>query len=98
MTVSKKNQNQGTLKFTNLGIATLVWEDNFDSSVGNFSSQCSYLKPSYQEILSTRMVDIGFINKWRFFDKAMEDYDINLEEWDSNGNPTNPDDQLKPMI
>ena len=94
----QKNQNQGTLRFTNLGIATLVWEDDFDSSVGNFRSQCSYMQPTYKEIISTRIVDFGINGKWRQFEKVMKDYDINFDEWDSNGNPTNPESQLKPMI
>ena len=92
------NQNYGTLRFTNLGIATLVWEDNYDSSVGNFRSQCSYMQPTYLDILQTRIVDIGFNGRWRKFDEIMVDYDVNPDEWDNQGKPIYPDNQLKPMF
>lgn len=90
--------NSGTLRLTNLGIATLAWEDNYDSSVGLFSSQCDYMKPTYKQILEERLLDIGFLGKWTVADKLMLNYDINFEEWDEQGRPTNPNDQLKPMF
>ena len=31
-------------------------------------------------------------------DKMMEDYDINIDEWDEHGKPRNPNEQLKPMF
>ena len=93
-----QNQNQGTLRFTNLGVATLVWEDTYDPSVGNFASQCSYMKPTYKEIVQTRILDLGINGKWRKLDEIMVDYDVNPDEWDSQGNPTDPESQLKPLL
>ena len=61
-------ENEGTLRFTNLGILTLVWRDNFDASVGSFQSQCSYLKPTYSEILQERLIDVGFHGKWQILE------------------------------
>ena len=49
-------------------------------------------------ILETdRIVDIGFLGRWWNTSKAMENYDINAQEWDEHGNPTNKLDQLKPL-
>ena len=91
-------ENEGTLRFTNLGIATLVWRDNYDSKVGLFSAQCEYLQPSYKEIVTDRVVDFGINNRWTVLEKSMKDFDINSEEWDERGRPVNPGDQLKPMF
>ncbi len=91
-------QNSGTLRFWNLGVATLAWQDNYDSKVGMFRSQCDYLKPTYKEIFTDRVIDVGFHGKWRIAKKVMKDYDINPNEWDKDGKPINPDSQLKPLI
>lgn len=72
--------NSGTLKLTNLGIATLVWEDNYDANVGLFSSQCDYTQPTYKEILEERVIDVGFCGKWKIAEKLMQNYDINSQE------------------
>ena len=52
----------------------------------------------YKEILSERIIDFGINNKWTVLDKMMEDYDINIDEWDEHGKPRNPNEQLKPMF
>ena len=44
-----------------------------------------------------RIVDIGFLDRWWFTKKAMEDYDISSDEWNEQGSPVNEKDQLKPM-
>ena len=90
-------ENAKTLRFTSLAIATLVWEDNFDSQVGLFAAQCDYVKPTYLEILQDRVIDVGFNGKWLFLEKAMQDYDVDPDEWDELGKPKNPEGQLKQM-
>jgi hypothetical protein len=92
-----KCENSGTLRFQNLGIATLVWEDNYGSNVGLYSSQCDYLKPTYLDILKDRVVDFGINGHWLIQDKVMEHFDINDAEWDAQGRPVKPDGQLKHM-
>ena len=91
-------ENEDTLKFTNLGIATLVWRNDNTAKLGLYSAQCDYLKPTYKEILSERIIDFGINNKWTVLEKMMEDYDINIDEWDEQGKPRNPNEQLKPMF
>ena len=44
-----------------------------------------------------RIVDVGFLGNWWFTNKAMEEYDVNQDEWDESGNPIDTKDQLKPL-
>ena len=90
-------ENEGTLRFQSLGIATLVWHADYDSKLGLFSAQCEYLQPTYKEILTERIVDFGINNRWTILEKMMKDFDVNVDEWDENDLPINPDQQLKPM-
>jgi hypothetical protein len=92
-----KCYNQGTLRFTNLHFATVVWEDNFDSNSGLFEAQCEYLKPTYKDMVTTRLIDVGIHGSWKISEQIMKDYDINVNEWDDKGYPNNSDDQLKPI-
>ena len=92
-----KCYNQGTLRFNSLGIATLVWEDNFDSNSGLYEAQCDYLKPTYRQILEERLIDVGINGNWKISENIMKDYDINIDEWDDKGYPTNAEEQLKPL-
>ena len=44
-----------------------------------------------------RIVDVGFLGNWWFTNKAMEEYDVNQDEWDESGTPIDKKDQLKPL-
>ena len=44
-----------------------------------------------------RIVDIGFLDRWWYTEKAMEEHDVNIDEWDEQGRPTNTKEQLKQM-
>ena len=92
-----KCYNEGTLRFTNLQFATIVWEDNFDSNSGLFEAQCEYLKPTYRDMVTDRLIDVGIHGNWKISEQIMKDYDININEWDDKGYPTNSDGQLKPI-
>ena len=92
-----KCYNQGTLRFTSLGIATLVWEDNFDSNSGLFEAQCDYLKPTYEQMITDRLLDVGISGNWLISEKIMREYDVNIDEWDEKGFPTKSDAQLQPL-
>jgi hypothetical protein len=92
-----KCQNSDTLRFTNLGIATLVWQDNYSSKAGLYTAQCEYLQPTFKEMISERLIDIGIHGKWRKFEEALKEYDVNIDEWDEQGKPKNSSDQLKPL-
>ena len=94
----KRGQNDGTLRIFNTPIFSVVWQDNFDASVGTFASQCDYIKPTYLEIIQERVIDVGVNGRWIFSEQAMKEFDVNCEEWDEKGQPINPDNQLQPLI
>ncbi len=90
--------NLDTLRFTSLGVLTLVWRDNAARNCGLYESQCEYLQVGYVDrVRSDRLVDVGFLGKWWLTDDKMREYDVNIKEWDSEGRPRNPDKQLKHM-
>ena len=93
-------QNAGTLRYWNLGLFSIIWRDNYNSDFGHVKARCKYLTVGYTDILFNereRIVDIGFLGNWWYTNKAMEEYDINQDEWDITGKPRNTKDQLKPM-
>ena len=55
------------------------------------------MQPTLKEMISERFVDIGIHGKWKMFEDALEEYDINIDEWDEQGKPKNSSDQLKPL-
>lgn len=92
--------NAGALRHWNLGVFSIMWKDNYNTEFGHFKASCKYLQVGYTDILfrePERIVDIGFLGRWWFTKKAMENYDIISDEWDEHGSPTNREDQLKPM-
>ncbi|CAD5113579.1 DgyrCDS2742 [Dimorphilus gyrociliatus] len=77
-------RNEGVLKRTSFGIFSIVWYDNYDPIVDVYEARCKHLKVGWVELFRERVIDIGFLNKWWWIQKAMEDYDINPEEWGEN--------------
>ncbi|XP_054764730.2 mitochondrial import inner membrane translocase subunit Tim29-like [Lytechinus pictus] len=73
-------QNAGVLRFMNLGVCSLIWEDNFDKRVAMYDAKCDYLAVSWRE-LPDRIRDVGFLGRWHYLSKAMTDYDINEFEF-----------------
>lgn len=73
--------NQGIIKRQSFGLFSLMWVDNFKDTVGLYKATCRYLAP---EILTfhTRIVDVGFLDRWWLLEKKMIDCDVNPEEWD----------------
>jgi len=93
-------QNAGILRHWNLGLCSIIWRDNYSADYSHVKSRCKYLTVGYTDILfkePERIVDIGFLGNWWFTKKAMEEYDVNVDEWDESGNPRDTKDQLKPM-
>jgi hypothetical protein len=44
--------NEGVLRYLNLGLFSVVWRANYDPSTDVYFAQCSYLQPSYLEVSS----------------------------------------------
>ncbi|XP_071486546.1 mitochondrial import inner membrane translocase subunit Tim29-like [Diadema setosum] len=73
-------RNNGVLRYMNLGVCSIVWEDNFDKRVSSFDATCKHLKVSWREF-PDRIRDVGFMGRWFYLSKAMEDYDVNYLEF-----------------
>ncbi|XP_014291699.1 mitochondrial import inner membrane translocase subunit Tim29 [Halyomorpha halys] len=76
----EKSYNEGTIRRLSFGLFSLIWKDDYNDCLGIYKSQCKYLGvPVYR--FHERIVDFGFLNKWFYLDKYMEDFDVNPEEW-----------------
>ena len=72
--------NEGIIRRLNLGIVSLMWLDNFDSTTAVYKATCPYLKPRFVTFYQ-RIIDIGFVDKWWFLEQKMKNYDINEAEF-----------------
>ena len=70
----------GQLRFLNLGVCRLVWRSDYSSWLKLYNAQCTHLKPRWIEF-HKHVVDVGVCGQWIYLDRAMEDYDINDDEW-----------------
>ncbi|XP_018574311.1 mitochondrial import inner membrane translocase subunit Tim29 [Anoplophora glabripennis] len=68
--------NANLIRYTNLGIASIIWVDNFSSECNTYESNCSYLKVPYRKF-TDHILDVGFLNVWWVISRKMLDYDIN---------------------
>ena len=88
--------NAGLVRRLNLGVASLMWVDNYDAGMGLYAARCDYLQPSWTD-MRHRVIDVGFLGRWWIADTKMEMSDVNTEEWNEDGSPANKATQLKPM-
>ncbi|CAB4068129.1 unnamed protein product [Lepeophtheirus salmonis] len=82
--------NQKKIRRFNLIFLSLIYFEDHSSESGLFAAHCSYLQPSYLEIISERVIDIGFWGIWWKSRAVMEEFDVNPHEWNSDGTPTSP--------
>ncbi|KAL1458598.1 hypothetical protein WDU94_008735 [Cyamophila willieti] len=69
------------LRHQSFGVFSIIYNDEYSNALEVYKKQCNYLHPSYLTFVKERIVDVGFLNHWYFLNKAMEDYDINTDEW-----------------
>lgn len=74
-------QNSSVLRYQSFGIFSIVYNGEYAQALEVYKKQCDYLHPSYLTFFKEKVVDIGFLNYWYFLNKAMEDYDVNPDEW-----------------
>ena len=75
---------EGTLRYTNCGFFSLVWEAGYDQDVNKFEAQCGLVKPRWLEF-HRQIVDVGVLGRWYYLTQAMVEYDVNVDEWDKQG-------------
>ncbi|XP_022911278.1 mitochondrial import inner membrane translocase subunit Tim29 [Onthophagus taurus] len=68
--------NIKVLRYTNLGLFSIVWVDQFSDACKIFEAECPYLQIEYGKFYG-RVIDIGFLNTWWILRSKMIDYDIN---------------------
>ena len=80
MTTVNDCYNNGTLKYLNLGVCSVMWVDNYGKEADLYLARCPPLKVGWLD-MKDRIVDVGILNKWWFIETAMENWDINPQEW-----------------
>uniref|UniRef100_A0A6G1S779 Uncharacterized protein C19orf52 n=1 Tax=Aceria tosichella TaxID=561515 RepID=A0A6G1S779_9ACAR len=71
----------GVLRQIDLGFSTLIYKADANPDLALFRYHCSHLQPSFIEILTDRVVDLGLLGHWINLELKMKDYDINEEEY-----------------
>lgn len=76
VTFLERCNNEGILRRLNIGIASVLWLDNYDRAICLYKATCKHTK---YDLLSwhQRIIDVGFLNKWWKLEQSMIDYDIN---------------------
>ncbi|PVD22643.1 hypothetical protein C0Q70_15898 [Pomacea canaliculata] len=74
----------GTLRYSNCGLFSLMWIADCSPVVNTYKSQCKLVKPRWSQF-HQHIVDIGILGRWHKLYQAMHDYDVNMEEWDATG-------------
>lgn len=77
--IFQKNNKQ-LLRHRSFGIFSVVYSADYSISNDLFQFQCKYLKPSWKDTITERLVDIGFLDTFWYMNYKMIDYDIS-EDW-----------------
>ncbi|KAI1292890.1 hypothetical protein HDE_06773 [Halotydeus destructor] len=78
--------NERTLKIINFGFFALMFRKDYNDHCSLYAAQCEYLKPSYYQYVTQRIVDVGFLHEWRMLNMKLKDYDVNPVEWNESEN------------
>ncbi|XP_022657893.1 mitochondrial import inner membrane translocase subunit Tim29-like isoform X1 [Varroa jacobsoni] len=73
--------NQDRLERYNLIFCSLLVRSDYSPECQLYQAQCSFNEPTYFEIISERLVDIGFFGRWWGINWKMSDYDVNENEF-----------------
>jgi hypothetical protein len=73
--------NEKLVSYQSLGLFSVLYLRDFSPNCCLFYNQCQYLRPKLYTYLWQRILDIGFVGKFRVLDNKMIDYDINYNEW-----------------
>ncbi|KAK7579738.1 hypothetical protein V9T40_000367 [Parthenolecanium corni] len=76
--------NENQILRLSFGLFSVILRNFKSSRCDSFKENCSYIQPSYAEIVRNHIIDFGFLNKWWIFDRKMLDFDINPNEWKEN--------------
>ena len=71
-------ESEGRLGHLSLGLCSVVFSRHINPELCEYGAV--YLGPRWAEYLD-RVVDVGLVGRWWNMEQAMEDYDINEDEW-----------------
>lgn len=71
--------SENRLKQYNIGFFSLILEQDYSDTSCYYEARCYYLKQRWIYMYK-RILDVGFLGRWYFLEKAMVDYDVNEEE------------------
>ncbi|CAH1243179.1 TIMM29 [Branchiostoma lanceolatum] len=74
------HMNDGTLRYTTLGVVSVVWTGDYDKNCNVYAAECQYLKPQWLSF-HERVADVGFCGRWLVLNQKMADFDVNSEEF-----------------
>ena len=74
-----KLNSENRLSVHDFGLFSLVREKKHSDVSCFYEARCYYLKERWLYMYKS-IVDIGFLGKWHFLEKAMIDYDVNEDE------------------
>lgn len=76
LTFLERCYNEKIVRRLNIGVASLLWLDNFDRAVCLYKAICPHTKIELSK-WHQRIIDIGFLDKWWNLEEKMIDYDVN---------------------
>ncbi|XP_061167884.1 mitochondrial import inner membrane translocase subunit Tim29-like [Saccostrea echinata] len=82
-------QRDGRLRYRSLLFFSLVYFDNMSHESDLFEARCKLIKPHWKDFHKS-IVEVGILGRFVNLRKAMEDYDVNPQEWNEQGMPVNP--------
>ena len=74
------------LRYYNFGLFSLICSRPYGPQVDLYEANCKYVKPHWTEFHKS-IVDIGVLGTWINLEKAMQNYDVQPEEWLPDGQP-----------
>ena len=74
-------QKEQRLQQINFAFFSVIFRRDFEEQMGIYKANCEYLKPSYLEYVTDRVVDVGILGRWIILSKKMQDFDVNEREW-----------------
>ncbi|CAG4935225.1 mitochondrial import inner membrane translocase subunit Tim29 [Colias croceus] len=69
--------NEGVLHYISLGVISFMYTTELNKECDLYKAHCSYLKPTYSNILS-RIVDVGVMGRWWNLHIKTTNFDVNV--------------------
>lgn len=71
-----KFRSQERIRIQSLGLFSVVWVCEFGPDCDLYERHCYYTQPRWKSF-PEKFLDVGFLGRWYYLQKAMIDYDVN---------------------